>query len=111
MHNLNEKVITIKESARIKDALKLIDSNSEGLLFVVDNKNKLIGALSDGDIRRALISGKSLVDTIDDIYNKNPFYIFNDEYNEEYVKEVMVKNRYEVVPIINSSFFIAKIVL
>ncbi|AEJ18674.1 sugar phosphate nucleotidyltransferase [Gracilinema caldarium] len=106
MHSLNEKVIIIKESARIKDALKLIDSNSEGLLFVVDNKNKLIGALSDGDIRRALISGKSLVDTIDDIYNKNPFYIFNDEYNEEYVKEVMVKNRYEVVPIINSSFFI-----
>ena len=36
-------------------AMKLIDRNSKGLCFVVDNSNKLLGVLTDGDIRRAII--------------------------------------------------------
>ena len=39
------------DSLTITEALKKIDENSLGILFIVDSECKLIGALSDGDIR------------------------------------------------------------
>ena len=48
---------TINSEATIKDALKLIDLSGESgyTLFVIDKGNKLVGTLTDGDIRRILL--------------------------------------------------------
>lgn len=51
----------------VKDALKIIDANAQGTCFVVDASKKLIGVVTDGDIRRALISGKNLDTPIRDV--------------------------------------------
>lgn len=102
MHNINEHANMVAYSnTTIKDSLKLIDENCEGLLFIVDNSNKLLGALSDGDIRRALISGKSLQDTIIGIFNQKPYFVYRSEYKEENIKKIMIQERYEVIPILN----------
>ena len=42
-----------------EDGLQKVDS-SFVLTFIVDNENKLMGALTDGDVRRYLLSGKGL---------------------------------------------------
>lgn len=44
--------ILINENATVKDALKQLDKNEEKILFIVEEDNKLIGSLTDGDIRR-----------------------------------------------------------
>ena len=56
--------------ATIKECLEQISSNGEGLIFLVRN-SILQGSLSDGDIRRALLEGAELNDSVEDFINKN----------------------------------------
>lgn len=54
---LSEMVVASTESLR--KAIEVIDSNAQGICFVVDGDN-LLGVLTDGDIRRLLLSSVSL---------------------------------------------------
>jgi len=67
--DVNEIVIT--ENCDIKFALTKIDENGLGTLFVVNNNFELIGIVTDGDIRRSLLKGKSLNTLVQDIMNKS----------------------------------------
>jgi len=50
----------IPDSGTIREALAIIDANAQGTGFVVNDNQKLVGVLTDGDIRRAFINhGKS----------------------------------------------------
>ena len=49
------KDFTIKLPQNLNNILKKIDKNLKGLIFVIDEKNKLLGSISDGDIRRGFI--------------------------------------------------------
>ena len=51
--------------------LKINELGSQGLV-VVDSENQLVGTLTDGDIRRTLLSGGSITDDVIDHCNKNP---------------------------------------
>lgn len=61
----------IKGSSTLKESMKKIDSLGFGVVFVEEN-SKLIGILTDGDVRRAILSGSSLDDKIIEICNKEP---------------------------------------
>ena len=62
----------INSQSGILDALKYIDEagTSFSTLFVVDRHNKLMGTLTDGDIRRGLLKGVSINDHVDVIMHK-----------------------------------------
>lgn len=71
---INLEKFKILPSNTILMALKRIDSNRSGFLIVVDENDKVLGTLTDGDIRRALITlinYKSLQDSIREIYRDN----------------------------------------
>lgn len=55
------------------EAIREIDHKNVGFVLVIDKKNKLLGILTDGDVRR-LISNGILLDgkTIDDLMTRNP---------------------------------------
>ncbi len=53
-----------------QDIVKAIDSFGIGFIAVVDRKKKLLGIVTDGDIRKALLLGKKKVE---DIINFNPY--------------------------------------
>ena len=57
------KNLIIKKNNKIKDALIKLEKNKEKCLIVVNDLNKFIGTLNDGDIRRALMTGVN-TDTI-----------------------------------------------
>jgi dTDP-glucose pyrophosphorylase len=56
----------LPETATIKDALVALDKNSDDVLtlFIVDEVGKMLGTLTDGDVRRGLIQGKDLADNV-----------------------------------------------
>lgn len=66
-----EKVI-IAPNASIKEAMKKIDEGAMKIALVTDENTKLLGTISDGDIRRAILSGINLDDEITNIYNTAP---------------------------------------
>lgn len=68
---------TISREKLIKDALLLINNLKHKTLFIVDDKknNKLLGSLTEGDIRRALINEFKISDKLLKIFNKSCFFI------------------------------------
>lgn len=64
--------LLIGQSTNIKEAMKQLDSTAEKNLYVVDADRCLIGAISDGDIRRGLLKGIGLEEDISLIMNPNP---------------------------------------
>lgn len=66
------KKITITPQASIRDAIEAIDRGVMQIALVATADARLIGTISDGDIRRAFLKGKSLEDPIDELYNPNP---------------------------------------
>ena len=64
---MNDKII-LTEFVGLKDAIELLDKNGNGVLPVVDNKNKLLGLITDGDVRKAIL-GDNL--DLDHIVNNN----------------------------------------
>jgi dTDP-glucose pyrophosphorylase/CBS domain-containing protein len=69
---MNIKKITMLKDESISKALKLIDKGGIRIALVVDERNTLLGTLSDGDIRRGLLKDKDVNSSILDLYNKKP---------------------------------------
>lgn len=101
MPGVFNKKILISENKTIIEALRLLDEIAEKVLFVVDSNSKLLGALTDGDIRRYLLSGQSMENDISTIYNRNPKYLTLKECTDENIKEIFLKNKIEAIPIID----------
>lgn len=70
MNNIN--IFTGNERLTVSEALQLIDKNSSGILFLINDTGKLIGCVTDGDIRRFLLSGGRMSANIIDAANKSP---------------------------------------
>lgn len=56
--------LIVNKEATFFDVLRLIDANQKGFLIVVDLSKRVVGTLTDGDIRRALIAGSTLNDQL-----------------------------------------------
>lgn len=54
-----EELIVI-ETTPLNEVLRIIDTAAQGICFVIDGNKKLVGTITDGDIRRALINGQQL---------------------------------------------------
>jgi len=85
----------------IKHALIQLDElSTDSILFVVDNDQRLIGSLTDGDVRRGLINGVSLENRIDDIVQRNPRVIKKG--NTDLYKVIEFRdNLYRIIPIVD----------
>jgi perosamine synthetase len=57
------KDLVLVNKASLKDALALIDKNAQGICFIIDDRKKLVGLLTDGDIRRCILNNITL-DTV-----------------------------------------------
>ncbi len=75
------KDIFIYETVSAKDALKKLDRTAEKILLVIDREERLLGTISDGDIRRYILKGKSLEDTVEEAYNRKPIYLKRDDFS------------------------------
>jgi len=96
------KKILIPDNIKVIEALQRLDETADKVLFVVDQNIKLLGALTDGDIRRCLLGGKSLEDNISGVYNRSPKFIFEKECSTENLKKMFLKYKIEIIPILNA---------
>lgn len=98
-----------KEDLSIVDAMSTIDKNAKGILFVVNNDSKLVGALTDGDIRRWILKAGSLTAPVTEVMNKSPKWLTDNDREKAY--PYMHENYITAVPIINVNNEIIDIVL
>ncbi len=58
--------------ASIREAITCIDKNKSHVVFVIESGNRLIGSVTDGDVRRGLLRGVDLEKSVRDIMNPHP---------------------------------------
>lgn len=104
--NLNKFVIYPED--KLIDCLKKIETNGFGELIVINSKFKLLGSISDGDIRRSLLSNKPLVKNIKSIFNKNPVFLKNTKKNFK-AKSFLMSSHINLLPIVDNQMKILKI--
>ena len=100
--NSDNKRYIIDIKSTIFEALETIDKNSKKCLIVLNN-NKVVGTLTDGDIRRTLLKGLKIDHGIDKAMNKNFIYILDDEdevSRNKKVKESFGKSSDNILPVV-----------
>lgn len=92
----------IDKSESVRDALLKLDKlASDAILFVVDEDRKLIGSLTDGDLRRGFISGLGFNDSIINFIQPNPSFIFERNFSFDTLEKYKKRNL-KIIPILNS---------
>lgn len=118
-------VISIKPNATIKELLKLLTKHHIGGVPVLDNQNKLIGMVSDGDIIRYLAPKEEFVrdfiydifveegeteqevlkekinTTVDKFMHKQPIYTLKEEDTFEKAIHILSQHHFKKLPVLN----------
>jgi len=110
--NLNN--LKVKSDASILDALTILnellykESISRLILFVVDENDTVIGSLTDGDIRRALIKNQDLTQPVSEICNQE--FIHSSESGEFIDLKTYRQQNIKMLPILNGSKKLVEII-
>ena len=96
---INWRKVVIEPSTSIKEALGVIDKEALRVALVVD-KSKLVGMVTDGDVRRGLLQGIDLSAPVSEVMNTNPV-IANVSSNSSDLKALMQSRKILSLPIVN----------
>ena len=98
----NIQNIKLTKDAAIKEALQIIGDGAMQIALIVDEKDKLLGTLTDGDIRRGLLKGLDLNNSIESIIFKTPTIAKVSDTKEEVLKLAISKKLHQI-PIVDDS--------
>ena len=94
--------ICVHPTISIKEAMEVIGRGRVQIALVVDFDGRLLGTLSDGDVRRSILKGKGLEGDIEDSYNTTPIYIDNEKSQNELLY-FCSKNNINQLPVVGKN--------
>lgn len=99
----NSKNYFIGENKKISECIKLLNKNFYKCLFVLDKNRKVVGSITDGDLRRGLLKGFNLDDFIKNIYRKNFINYENKNIDVKKVKQIFNNDEtnIDLIPILS----------
>ena len=89
---IGQNISSINIKASLKDAIEEMSNKKVGFTSILDDKNKLVGILTDGDLRRAVLNKKNIESSIEDCMTKNPITLNGSEMAIEAVN-IMEKSK------------------
>ena len=108
MTNYRNHLLT--SGSTIKEALELLDKLAQdAILFVVDDRDRLVGALTDGDVRRGLLKGIGIDDSISTIIQPNPRFIRKGEPDITKIIEFR-EGLFRIIPIIDDKGIVVNVI-
>ena len=106
----NYKEHLIKSQTPIRVGLEQLNKlGADAILFLIDFEDKLIGSLTDGDVRRGLLTGLNLESKVDEFIQANPKYIKKENYDIQQIINYR-NNNFKLIPIINENNVVIDIV-
>lgn len=106
MLNISDHISYQDQSLR--QALMQLNNLKNLTLFILNNQKQLVGTITDGDVRRALLAGATLEDDIRNVMNPNFKYLKRNNYTLEEIKKL--KAAYiKLLPIVDEEFRIQRI--
>ncbi len=100
----------LAQGSTIKEALTRLDSlGIDAVLFIIDKDGKLVGSLSNGDVRRGLLNNATINDYVDTIMHIKPKYLCKGDRDIEKVIQYR-ESGYRIVPIIDKANDIVNVI-
>jgi len=88
-----------RQNLSVSEAMQMIDRNASGIIFLVDDENRLLGCITDGDIRRFLLAGGKMDAPAADAANRHP----RAAKTREEARALYHKKNYIIIPILDES--------
>ena len=106
------KSLLIVADTSLKQAMQKLNDTAEKILFIVDENSRLLGTVTDGDIRRGIIAGTKFTDTVEKVMHKGFTAVtLNQSYTEENVKRLMLETKLEQIPVLDDTGVIVDVIL
>lgn len=103
--NVDNYIITREKD--VVQTMQKIDLGARGILFVVDELQRLVGCVTDGDIRRWLIKTADLTGKVEDFMFRNPVYVHS--IREDEMIQFMDERCISALPIVDEEHHIVDI--
>jgi len=100
--NDNVAPFLIPQTHTIRQAMEQLEKTEEKIVFVVDAESRLIGSLTDGDIRRWILSDGDLKAQVFHVCNRKS-YVVEEGFRTEQVRANMLNGNFGCVPVVNPS--------
>jgi len=107
MEKVEKHIINYNEPVRTA-FIKLNELGQDAILFITDNDKKLIGSLTDGDLRRGFIKGLGFDDSLTKYIQNNPVSLQGSNFNLELLEDYKKQN-FKIVPILDDGGRIVEI--
>jgi dTDP-glucose pyrophosphorylase len=101
--NLQWEKALLSPTKLIRDAVQVLSDAALRIVLVTDSNMKLIGTVTDGDIRRGLLRGLTLASPISAVINQSPTTVLQSFVRQE-VTKLMLANKIFQIPIVDEDF-------
>ncbi|WP_417546569.1 nucleotidyltransferase family protein [Marinobacter sp.] len=93
--------IVLSPNDSIRDAMRTLDKGSLRIVLICDAEQKLLGTVTDGDTRRALLADANMQDAVSQIMNTNPISVTSNTSREQRLR-LMKQHDLTAIPILDS---------
>ena len=102
--------ICINPDNTLLEALENLENEESQIVLIIDENKKLLGTVSDGDIRRNLIKGNTLSTKVSKVMNKKFISVKKGNYKQN-ILDLMRKKDINQIPVLDDSGRILEIIL
>jgi dTDP-glucose pyrophosphorylase len=101
MKIIKQYIHTINKESPVQNALKMLNKTKYGIVIALDNKNRVCGTLTDGDIRRGLLKEKSLNEPVKEFMQESFIWVYEDsslnekvgQFNDNPIEQLLVLSK------------------
>lgn len=106
--NSEYKKHLVSKDLNFNEALKILEKLDDKILFIVDSNGKLIGSLTDGDVRRSILKKDFDFRTINNCYSDKPNYLVDKKFGP--LEIINLKKRgINIIPIVDDDLHVIDI--
>ena len=91
----------LSNDATIMHAIKCLNNSEHKICLIVNKSKKLLGVMTDGDLRRAILKSSDFLKPINQFYNKNFTYCFEDTLKHVVKKKYMKDDSLLYIPVVD----------
>ena len=85
----------------LREAMKNLSESGHKCLVIVDENDNLLGTLSDGDVRNAILKGMPIRESIESVFQKEPTVLIESQFDLSEAKKIFIENNFDLIPIVN----------
>lgn len=107
-----KRLYCISEDMSVEDAVAVIEENNHRCVIVVGSGDRVVGTLSDGDVRKLILSHTVLSIPVSQVMNLNFKHVVKESGVDEKarLKEVLTKNPHiSLIPVLDVKMILVEI--